>query len=129
MLAVLAVAGLWAAPARLAAAAASTAAFLAGCVLFLSAYAIGVARSREQEVSVAGLFLAAGAPQPARVRLLGLVGVQTAVGLAVAIARPFSPLAFVLLAPMFGLAVTALWAARHQQFPPRAPRRRAAKAP
>jgi hypothetical protein len=41
------------------------------------------------------------------------------VAVATAAARPFSSLAFGILAPMFGLALLALWGAVHGRFPPR----------
>ena len=54
---------------------------------------------------------------------------------ATAAARPFTPLAFGVLAPMFGLGVMGLWGAKFGTFPPRPPeperpsRRRRAAAP
>ena len=35
--------------------------------------------------------------------------------------RPFTEVAFGILAPMFGLGLMALWGGRHGTFPPRPP--------
>jgi len=94
--------------------------FLAGCALFIAAYARGVARSRTDEVAVTTLFLMAGGVTPgARRSLLGSLAVQVVVGLGTAIARPYTSLAAGVLVPMYGLGLCGLWAARHGTFPPR----------
>ena len=96
--------------------------FVAGCVAFLYAYFRGIGRSREEAVTLAGLFfLAEGvAPRPVARALRLLLVVQVVVAVATAAARPFSSLAFGILAPMFGLSLLALWGAVHGRFPPRA---------
>ena len=67
------------------------------------------ARSRREELSVAGLFLLSGsAPSDVRRLLLGALAVQTAVALATASVRPFTPLAFGVLVPTFGLGLCGL---------------------
>jgi hypothetical protein len=98
--------------------------FVAGCVAFLYAYFRGIGRSREETVTLAGLFfLAEGvAPRPVARALRLLLAVQVVVAVATAAARPFSSLAFGVLAPMFGLSLLALWGAVHGRFPPRAAR-------
>lgn len=103
--------------------------FLAGCGLFVAAYATAVARSRSAEMGIGGLFFLAGAgtaPPKVKRALLGCFAVQVVVALGTAIARPFSTLAFGVLAPLFGVAAQGLWAARHGRFGARvAPARRA----
>ncbi len=96
--------------------------FLAGCVLFLAAYARGIARSRTDEVAVTTLFfLAGGVATAVRRSLLGSLGVQVVVALGTAIAHPYTSLAAGALVPMYGLGLCGLWSARHGTFPPRAP--------
>jgi hypothetical protein len=107
-------------PLAVLAAAVAFALFAAGCVVFVWAYAVAVARSRTDEISVIGLYLLSGsAPRPARLRLLGAVGVQSAVALATASARPYSIAAAGILVPVYGLGLCGLWAAKHGTFPPR----------
>jgi hypothetical protein len=95
--------------------------FAAGCVAFLWAYATAVGRSRAEQVSVVAVYLLTGKTAPPDVRrsLLGALGVQVAVALGTAIARPYTSLAAGTLVPMFGLGLCGLWGARHGTFPPR----------
>jgi hypothetical protein len=95
--------------------------FAAGCVAFLLAYARAIQRSRHDEIAVASLFLLAGpaVPGPVKAKLGGLLAVQVVVALATAIIRSFSPLAFGVLVPVFGVGLNGLWAARYGAFPPR----------
>ena len=95
--------------------------FAAGCVAFLLAYAQAIQRSRHDEIAVAPLFLLAGpaVPGPVKAKLGGLLAVQVVVALATAITRSFSPLAFGVLVPVFGVGLNGLWAARYGAFPPR----------
>ena len=105
---------------RPAAVAVSLGLFAVGCAVFLWAYLAGLGRSRRELVSVPGLFFLSGsAPKAVRRRLLALWALQLVVGITGASLRPFTPLAFGVLAPMFGLALCGLWAARHGEFPPR----------
>lgn len=98
----------------------SIALFLVGCGVFLRAYWLALQRSRHEAIGIGGLyFLAGSAPVGVRRSLLGSLAVQVAVALAAAAARPFTSVAFVVLAPMLGLALAGLWAARHGTFPPR----------
>ena len=101
-----------------AAAAVSILLFAVGCVVFLVAFLRGVDRSRTEEISVAELFLLMGGVAPAVVRrwLLALLGVQIVVAVAVASIRPFTSLAFGILAPMFGLAIAGRWAAEYGSY-------------
>jgi hypothetical protein len=100
--------------------------FFAGTVAFVFAYFVAVGRSRHDEIAVASLYLLSGsAPRRVRRHLLGSLAAEVAIALATAAVRPFTTLAFGVLAPMFGLAVAGLWAARYGTFPPRdAPGRR-----
>jgi hypothetical protein len=96
--------------------------FSVGVVVFFWAYAVAVARSREHEIGIGGLFFLAGpgtAPGLVKRYLIGSFAVQVVVAVATASARPFTTLAFGILVPMHGLAHTGLWAARHGRFGPR----------
>jgi hypothetical protein len=96
--------------------------FAVGCAAFLAAYARAVSRSREEVLSVAGVYLLAGtAPRAVQVRLLGALGVQVAVAVVTASVRLYTSLAFGILVPVFGLGLAGLWAARHGRFAPRPP--------
>ena len=98
----------------------ASAAFAAGCGAFLWSYAIALGRSRTEELSVAGLyFLSGSAPQAVRRRLLGALSAQSVVVVAAASIRPFTAVAFGVLAPMLGLGLAGLWAARFGSFPER----------
>jgi hypothetical protein len=98
--------------------------FAVGIVAFFGAYARAVSRSRFESISVAGLYLLMGStPRAVQIRLLGSLAVEVVVAVATSLAtasvRPFTPLAFGLLVPMFGLACCGLWAAYHGVFPDR----------
>lgn len=104
-------------PLEIVSAAVDVALFLAGCVVFLVAYARAVNRSRTEEVAVAGVYLMMGdsAPKPVRNHLLGSLGAQTAIALVTAAVR--WPLAFGILVPVLGLALAGLWTSTHGTFP------------
>ena len=95
--------------------------FAIGCAAFLAGYARAIQRSRTEEISVTGLYLLAGpaVPGPVKLRLGLLLAVQVVVALVTAGVRTFTPLAFGVLVPVFGLGLNGLWAARHGRFPPR----------
>jgi hypothetical protein len=95
--------------------------FAGGCVAFLWAYGIAVQRSRSDAIGIGGLFFLAGPVAPKRVKMLcnGALAVQVAVSVAGASVRPFTTLAFGTLAPMLGIGINGLWAARHGRFPAR----------
>lgn len=100
--------------------------FAAGSIAYLVGYWQAVQRSRTVEISMAGLvFLKSSAPERVRRLVGGATLVQVVVALVAASVRPFTTLAFGILAPMFGVGVQAWWAARYGSFPPR-PQRRAA---
>jgi len=105
------------------------------CVLFaigtgamLWAYALGVNRSRTDAVTLGGLFFLSEGAAPREVRRAFLValGVQVAAAVAAASIRPFTQVAFGVLAPMLGLGLMAAWGGRYGTFGPREPRRRRA---
>ncbi len=94
--------------------------FALGCAVFAVDLVLIAARSRESLMGIGGLFFLAGAaPRPVQWHLLGSFGVQVAVSLVAAAVRPFTPLAFGILAPTLGLAFCGLWAVRHGVFDPR----------
>jgi hypothetical protein len=92
--------------------------FFVGTALFLWAFALAVSRSRASDIGLAGLFYLSGsAPSSIRHNLLGSLSAEVVVALVTATARPFSSLAFGVLAPVYGLSLCGLWAARHGSFP------------
>lgn len=99
----------------------SLALFVIGTGALLWAYALGISRSRTDLVSIPGLFLLSSPAAPARTRRtfhLALAVQVIAVVVAASI-RPFSEVAFGILAPMYGLGLMALWGGRYGEFPPR----------
>ena len=91
-----------------------------GIVCFLWAYAIAIGRSRVDAIGMGGLFFLSGsAPRSVQKVFLVCLAVQVVVTIVAAAVRPFTPVAFAVLAPMFGLGLNGLWAARHGAFPPR----------
>lgn len=91
--------------------------FVIGVVAFLWGYANGVARSREERITLSGLFFLSGtAPRIVRSRLRVALGLQVVIAVVAASIRPYTSVAFVVLAPMFGLGMLALWGARHGTF-------------
>ena len=95
--------------------------FVAGCVAFVWGYAVAIGRSRTEELSVAGIFFLAGgaAPKDVRTRLVVALVAQTVVALAAAAVRPFTAVAFGVLAPMLALGLMGLWGGRFGTFPAR----------
>ena len=102
--------------------------FAVGVFAFIWSFFNAVQRSREELISVTQVYLLLGSPTPPRVRriMLSMLVVQTAVGLATAIARseaddgsPGTSLAVGVLVPMFGIGLNGLWCAFHGVFPPR----------
>jgi hypothetical protein len=94
--------------------------FAAGCAAFVVGYARAVPRSRVDEIDLPGLFFLVGSvDRPVARRLVTLLVVQVVVGVAAASVRPFTPVAFCTLAPVFGLGVLALCGATHGRFPAR----------
>jgi len=96
--------------------------FFIGCVVFFLAYFQAISRSREVDIGIGGLFFLAGAaPRRVQVLLLGALGVQVVIGLVAASVRIYTPVAFALLVPMYGLGLSGLWGATYGTFPPRQP--------
>jgi hypothetical protein len=95
--------------------------FAAGMIVFLAAYLRAIARSRYEQVSVAGVYLMMGgvAPTPVRRSLFAALMVQTVVALTTASVRPYTTLAFGVLVPLFGLALCGLWSVLYGDFPER----------
>lgn len=95
--------------------------FFVGIVVFLVAYVRAVGRSRVDSISVAGLFFGSGsAPVRVRWHLMGSFATQVVVGFGAAAVHVYTPTAFGILAPMYGIAVAGMWGARHGVFEPRA---------
>jgi len=94
--------------------------FALGCVAFVVGYARAVRRSRIDELDLPGLFFLVGSvDRRVQRRLVWLLVVQVVVGLTAAAVRPFSPVAFCTLVPIFGLGVMGLCGATHGAFPAR----------
>ncbi|WP_436795603.1 hypothetical protein [Actinospongicola halichondriae] len=94
--------------------------FAVGVVAFLWGYANGVVRSREEKITLGGLFfLSHTAPAVVRFRLRAALGIQVVVAVIAASVRPYTAVAFAVLAPMYGLGLLALWGARFGTFFPR----------
>jgi len=92
--------------------------FLIGSAAFLGGFLIAVGRSRTEEVSVAGVFFLSDGALSSKDRrwLFGFLAAQSVIGLLGAFAAPFTPLAFGILVPMFGMGAVALAGARHGEF-------------
>jgi len=88
--------------------------FLAFCWSLLRA----ADRSREEELSVAGLWFLAGGSAPRAVQrdLLVPLGIQVVVAVATAAVRPFTPLAFGIPVPLYGLGLAGVWGAAFGPF-------------
>ena len=93
-----------------------------GCGGFVAAFVTAVRRSRFEQVSTVAAFLQMpGAARPVRLEMRLGAGLQFAAGLTGAALRPFGPLAFGILAGVYGLGVIAMWGATHGEFPRRSP--------
>lgn len=100
-----------------------TALLLGGVVVAAVAFLRAIGRSRTELVDVAGLFLLLGSvPRRTRWLLWASVAASTVVGVAGAAARPYTSLAFGVLAPLWPYGLAVLWNASHGAFPDR-PRR------
>lgn len=95
--------------------------FALGCTAFVRALLLAAGRSRYEVLDLAGVFLLGkSAPSVVRRQLLGALAVQVVAALVTASVRPFTPLAFGVLAPVFGLGLCGLWGASAGTFPRRA---------
>jgi hypothetical protein len=91
--------------------------FVIGCIVFLYAYARAVSRSRTDLIGIGGLYFLSGtAPKRVRFRLLLSFAVEIVAATASSSIRPFTPMAFGFLVPVFGLGMCGLWGARHGTF-------------
>ena len=92
--------------------------FLIGCVVFLMAFARAVQRSRTDAIGIGGLYFLAGSVAPNQVTRTfnGLLAVQCVAAVTGAAIRPYSAMAFGVLAPMLGLALSGLWGAKYGVF-------------
>ncbi len=92
--------------------------FLIGTVALLWAYALGISRSRLEDVSIPGLFLLSPPAAPPAVRrgFRRAVVLEIVVVVAAAALHPFTEVAFGVLAPLFGLGCMALWGGRYAHF-------------
>jgi hypothetical protein len=95
--------------------------FVIGTAAMLWAYALGVSRSRTEHLDIPGLFFLAGdvAPRDTRRALRIATAVEIVAVVAAASIRPYSEVAFGILAPMFGLGMMGVWGGRYGVFPPR----------
>lgn len=94
--------------------------FAIGCVVFLWAYAVAVARSRTDAIGIGGLYFLAGtAPREPAFRLRLSFAVEVVAAIVSSSIRPFTPMAFGFLVPVYGLGMMGLWGARHGTFEPR----------
>ena len=93
-------------------------------VRFLWAYALGVSRSRTDLVGIPGLFFLAGDAAPPDVRrpFRVALAVEVVAVVAAAAVRPYTEVAFGVLAPMFALGLMGTWGGRYGTFPPRPPK-------
>jgi hypothetical protein len=99
----------------------SCALFAFGAASFLWAYALGVSRSRDEVVTLPGLFfLSHTAPKEVAFRLRLALAVQVVAAVASAAIRPYTNVAFGVLVPVFGLGLMALWGGRYGTFHPKA---------
>lgn len=108
-------------PLRIVAVVVALAMFVGGSLAYLVGYGRAVQRSRTVEISMAGLVLLKDSA-PTRVRRLlgGATALQVATAIVAASVRPFTTLAFGILAPMLGVGIQAWWAAAYGTFPARA---------
>lgn len=94
--------------------------FAIGTAAFLIAYAKAISRSRYEAIGMGGLyFLVGSASRRTQVRLLSSLVVEVVVAFAAASVRVYTPVAFALLVPMYGLGLAGLWGATYGEFPPR----------
>ena len=107
-------------PVRAIAIATAVGLFVAGIVTFMWAYGVLAERSRTEALTLPGVFfLSKSVPKQKQRLFIGLEMVQLAVAFTTAGMRPFTSVAFGILAPMFGIGTMALYGAKLGNFPPR----------
>ena len=88
----------------------------------LWAYALGVSRSRTELITIPGA-VPPRRRRRARARRAGPCASRRPIEIVAVVAaasiRPYSEVAFGILAPMFGLGLMGLWGGRYGEFPPR----------
>jgi len=93
-----------------------------GMLAFVWAYAVAVGRSRTDLIGIGGLFFLAGsAPRSVQRPLIASLVAEVVIAGVTAGTRVYTPLAFGVLVPMYGLGLMGLWGARFGTFPPRPP--------
>lgn len=91
--------------------------FVLGTAAMLWAFLIAVERSRQRVIGVGGLYFAIGsAPRQVQKILLTSLAVEIAVALTTASIRIYSPVAFGILVPVWGIGLTGMWCARYGDF-------------
>lgn len=91
--------------------------FVVGMGAFAMAIFGMALRSRDDLLSIAGVFFLSGsAPRSVQVRMIGSLAVQVVTAVVGAAVRPFTPLAAGTLVPMLGLGMVGLWAVRYGHF-------------
>ncbi len=95
--------------------------FAIGTVAFLAAYLRAIGRSRYEAIGMGGLFFLAGGAAPASVQrqLIASLAIEVVIAFVTASVRIYTPVAFGLLVPMYGLGLMGLWGARYGTFQPR----------
>ena len=94
--------------------------FVLGLFLFVFGLMYGLRRSRVETVTVAGLFLLQNsAPRSIQKQFAWSTIAQLVVAFTAAALRPYTDIAFVILAPMLPVGSAALWSAQHGFFPER----------
>ena len=94
--------------------------FAVGTAVFFLAYAKAIGRSRYEAIGMGGLFFLTGsATRRVQVLLLGSLGVEVVVGFVATTVRIYTPVAFAVLVPMYGLGLAGLWSRDLGTFPPR----------
>ena len=94
--------------------------FVIGTVACLVALARAAGRSRTETLSVPGIFFLQGsAPTDVRRHLLASLAVEVVTAFTAAGLRPYTSLAFGILAPMYGLGMAGLWGATRGAYAPR----------
>lgn len=91
--------------------------FVAGTAVFLAALLRMARHSREAELTLPGVFFLQGsAPADVRRLLLASLATEVVVAFVTAGLRPYTGVAFGILVPIYGLALTGLWGATRGRF-------------